>query len=135
MGLLDTANIGDIFERQLIISEDLMKKFSNISGDLNPLHTNEKFAKNKGFPGRVAYGNILNLMLSALVGMDLNNDSVMLLSQRIDYKKPVFLNDKIIATGTISVISKAVRVVELSIRFVNQEEVLVAKASCSFKCI
>ena len=74
-------------------------------------------------------------MLSALVGMDLNNDSVMLLSQRIDYKKPVFLNDKIIATGTISVISKAVRVVELSIRVVNQEEVLVAKGSCSFKCI
>jgi len=135
MGLLDTANVGDIFERQLIISEDLMKKFSNISGDLNPLHTNENFAKNKGFPGRVAYGNILNLMLSALVGMDLNNDSVMLLSQRIDYKKPVFLNDKIIATGTISVISKAVRVVELSMRFVNQEEVLVAKGSCSLKCI
>ena len=135
MGFLDTANVGDIFERQLIISEDLMKKFSNISGDLNPLHTNEKFAKNKGFPGRVAYGNILNLMLSALVGMDLNNDSVMLLSQRIDYKKPVFLNDKIIATGTISVISKAVRVVELSMRFVNQEEVLVAKGSCSLKCI
>ena len=135
MGLLDTANVGDIFERQLIISEDLMKKFSNISGDLNPLHTNETFAKNKGLPGIVSYGNILNLMLSALVGMDLNNDSVMLLSQRIDYKKPVFLNDKIIATGTISVISKAVRVVELSMRFVNQEEVLVAKGSCSFKGI
>ena len=61
MGLLDTANIGDIFERQLIISEDLMKKFSNISGALNPMHTNKKFAKNKSFPARVVYANILNL--------------------------------------------------------------------------
>ena len=59
MGLLDTANVGDIFERQLIISEDLMKKFSNISGDLNPLHTNEKFAKTKAVLAELHMGIFL----------------------------------------------------------------------------
>ena len=101
MGLLDTARVGDEIERQIIVSDGLMDDFSKISGDFNPLHTNEEFAKSKGFAGRVAHGNILNLMISSMVGMDLKDDNVMLLSQRVEYKKPMFIDDVITATGTI----------------------------------
>lgn len=37
------------------ITEEMMDKFRDISGDLNPLHTDANFAKGKGFPGRVTY--------------------------------------------------------------------------------
>ena len=134
MGLLD-ACIGDEFERQLVVSDSLMDDFSKISGDFNPLHTNEKFAKKKGFSGRIAYGTILNLMVSSILGMDLNDDNVMLLSQRIEYKKPIFIGDTITATGTISAISVAVKVVEFKFQFKNQNKALVAKGNSSLQCI
>ena len=34
--------------------------FQRCSEDMNPLHTDESFAREKGFPGCVMYGNILN---------------------------------------------------------------------------
>lgn len=135
MGLLDTARVGDKVERQLVVSEQLVNNFSTLSGDFNPLHTNDKFAKSKGFLGRVAHGSILNLMISSIVGMSLNDDNVMLLSQRTSHKKPIFIDDVITAIGTIFNISTSVGVIEMKLKFKNQNQVLVAQGSCSLKCL
>ena len=135
MGLLDTARVGDKVERQLVVSEQLVNNFSTLSGDFNPLHTNDKFAKSKGFLGRVAHGSILNLMISSIVGMSLNDDNVMLLSQRTSHKKPIFIDDVINAIGTIFNISTSVGVIEMKLKFKNQNQVLVAQGSCSLKCL
>ena len=48
------------------ITDDLLKKFEEISGDSNPLHVNKSYALERGFKDRVAYGNILGLMVSQL---------------------------------------------------------------------
>ena len=135
MGLLDTARVGDKVERQLVMSEQLVNNFSVLSGDFNPLHTNDKFAKSKGFPGRVVHGSILNLMISSIVGMSLNDDNVMLLSQRTSHQKPIFIDDIITAIGTIFTISTSVRVIEMQLKFKNQNQVLVAQGSCTLKCL
>ncbi len=135
MGLLDTARVGDKVERQLVVSEQLVNNFSVLSGDFNPLHTNDKFAKSKGFPGRVVHGSILNLMISSIVGMSLNDDNVMLLSQRTSHQKPIFIDDIITAIGTVFTISASVRVIEMQLKFKNQNQVLVAQGSCSLKCL
>lgn len=135
MGLLETVREGDQIQRQLKVSKELMSGFCDLSGDSNPLHVNDGFAKSKGFSGRVAYGNMLNLMISALVGMDLKDDNVMLFYQEIQYKKPVYINDLITAIGTISNISTSVGVIEIKLKFRNQADTLVAKGSCSLKCI
>jgi acyl dehydratase len=135
MGLLDTARVGDGVERLLVVSEQLVNNFSALSGDFNPLHTNDEFAKSKGFPGRVVHGSILNLMISSIVGMSLNDDNVMLLSQRTSHKKPIFIDDIITAIGTIITISPSVRVIEMQLKFKNQNQILVAQGSCSLKCL
>jgi len=135
MGLLDTTRVGDTVERQLVVSEQLVNNFSELSGDYNPLHTNDEFAKNKGFLGRVAHGCILTLMTSSIVGVSLNDDNVMLLSQRTSHKKPIFIDDVITAIGTIFNISTSVGVIELKLEFKNQNQVLVAQGSCSLKCL
>jgi 3-hydroxybutyryl-CoA dehydratase len=135
MGLLDTARVGDGVERLLVVSEQLVNNFSALSGDFNPLHTNDEFAKSKGFPSRVVHGSILNLMISSIVGMSLNDDNVMLLSQRTSHKKPIFIDDIITAIGTIITISPSVRVIEMQLKFKNQNQILVAQGSCSLKCL
>lgn len=51
------------------IGELKMKCFLDITGDLNPLHNDETFAKNKGFNGRVVYGLLNASFFSTLAGM------------------------------------------------------------------
>lgn len=64
---------------------------------MNPLHTDDSFAKEKGFPERVMYGNIINAFVSTLIGMCLPTPDVIIHSQEIQYKSPVFMNDVLTA--------------------------------------
>ena len=57
---------GQSFSRKLPISSSLMQAFAEASGDVHPLHVDEGFANERGFRGRVAYGNLLSLMISSI---------------------------------------------------------------------
>jgi 3-hydroxybutyryl-CoA dehydratase len=45
---------------QFVVTQEVYKAFQICSGDMNPLHTDLEFAKSKGFPECVMYGNIIN---------------------------------------------------------------------------
>lgn len=58
-------HIGDaIAERVFWIDRDLLKKYANASGDQNPIHQDEVFAKSVGLPDVIAHG----MLTMALVG-------------------------------------------------------------------
>ncbi len=48
-----------------------MQRFAELSGDLNPLHTDDEFARAKGFKGKVVYGALILAKVSELIGMRL----------------------------------------------------------------
>lgn len=125
------ANI-DLFENfekniSFKITEDIYKAFQECSSDLNPLHIDEEFARNKGFLGRVMYGNILNAFISYAIGMELPTVDVMLQLQDIQYKKPVYLRDKLTMNLKTEEIHEAVHVVVFTYKFTNEQNKLVAK--------
>lgn len=122
-----------VYSAKLLITEDLLEKFGTIAGDYNPLHTNEQYARGKGFKNRVAYGNILGLLISQLVGMHLWSENVMLISEKIDFRRPVYNGDCIIVTGRISQKSAVVNIIELSLVFTNNSEEIVASGKCQVR--
>jgi len=130
---------GKKYYRELIVTEDIMSGFKNISGDNNPLHVDENYAKSRGFEGKVAYGNILGAMVSALVGMSLGTEEVMLVSQSLNFRKPVFIGDKINLCATVSNISEAAGIIELSMNFTvtrkNGKNEKAASGKCQVKCL
>ena len=91
--------------------------FQRCSNDYNPLHTDEAFAKRKGFEGRVMYGNIINAFISHFVGMLLPYREVMILSQGINFHKPVYLNDEILLEAGIDNVSEAVNIINYKLKF------------------
>lgn len=117
------------FEKNIsfVVSEETYKTFQLCSKDLNPLHTDEKFAKEKGFSGCVMYGNILNAFISYAIGMELPTKDVMLQTQDIQYKKPVFLNDKLVLNLRTEEIHEGVHVVIFVYKFLNEQNKVVAK--------
>ena len=130
----DTIPDDSIYCTKIIITEELLNKFGDLAGDYNPLHVNETYAKKRGFKDRVAYGNILGLLVSQLVGMHLWSEEVMLVSQKINFKKPVYPGDVIELTGTIALKSAAVNIIELSLSFSNDAGEIVASGKCQVRC-
>ena len=115
------------YQHQFEVTPAVYNAFQLCSGDFNPLHTNEEFAKSKGFKECVMYGNILNGFVSYFVGMLLPTQDVIIHSQDIAYKNPVFMNDKLDFTAKVEDISEAVQAVVFKFAFRNESGKIVAK--------
>lgn len=49
-----------------MITEKMMEKFHDTCGDNNPLHVDDSFAKDKGFPDKVVYGMLMASLISKM---------------------------------------------------------------------
>lgn len=122
-------NLFENFEKNISfeVTEDIYRAFQKCSSDMNPLHTDEEFAKAKGFENRVMYGNILNAFISYAIGMELPTPDVMLQLQDIQYKKPVYLNSRLIMNLKTEEIHESVHVVVFAYKFTTEKGKVVAK--------
>jgi len=118
---------GASFKQVFIVSDKLYSGFIDLFNDKNPLHTDEQFAINKGFTGRVMHGNILNGFLSYFVGECLPVKNVIIHSQEIQYKLPVYLNDSLQFEAVISGVFESVSAVEFKFTFKNAALKVVSK--------
>lgn len=82
---------------RILTSEDI-KLFSTVSGDVNPAHLDEDYAKQDLFHGIVGHGMWLGGLISSVLGTLLPGPGTVYLEQDIKFKKPVRVNDKIIVT-------------------------------------
>lgn len=118
---------GDTFEHRFLVSEKVYNGFIEHFGDRNPLHTDEAFAVSHGFKGRVMHGNILNGFLSFFIGECLPDKNVIIHSQTIQYKNPVYLGDELVFVAKVSNVSEAVNSIEFSFTFRNAGQKVVSK--------
>ena len=119
--------IGEEFKRAFEVNAEHHKQFIALSNDNNPLHVNEEFAKSKGFVGRVMHGNILNSFLSFFIGECLPTKNVIIHSQEIIFKNPVYLNDSLSFIAKVSGVFESVNAVEFKYSFRNEDSKVVAK--------
>ncbi|KAA6323557.1 (R)-specific enoyl-CoA hydratase [termite gut metagenome] len=122
-------NIGKEYKETFILTERIYKAFQECSGDMNPLHTDEIFAKNKGFHDKVMYGNILNAFISYFIGECLSIKDIIIHSQEISYKKAVYLNDRLRLEAIVGGIYESVNAVVFKFKFINQHNEMVAKGN------
>jgi 3-hydroxybutyryl-CoA dehydratase len=127
--------LGKEFSRKFVVDRNIYQGFRDLFNDNNPLHTFDEFAKQHGFSEKVMYGNILNGFISFFVGECLPIKNVAILSQTIDYKSPVYLNDILDLHAKITNIVEAVNVVEFKFKFINQNQINVAKGNIQIKII
>lgn len=120
-------NIGDSFEENFIVSDEIYIGFIQIFNDTNPLHTIENFAIDKGFKGKVMHGNILNGFLSYFIGECLPTKNVIIHSQEIQFKNPVYLNDNLQFKAEIIGVYESVNTIEFRFDFKNESTKTVAK--------
>ncbi len=118
---------GQKFAETFTVSDNVYQGFIALFKDKNPLHTNERFASEKGFKEKVMHGNILNGFLSYFIGECLPVKDVIIHSQEIQFKNPVYLNDSLIFEATVSEIFESVNTIEFKFTFKNSSDKVVSK--------
>ena len=83
------------------ISDADVKVFAGISGDHNPVHLSEEYAKNSRFKNRIAHGLLTASFFSAIFGTKLPGEGCVYAGQNLQFKKPVYLGDTVVAKVTV----------------------------------
>jgi len=86
---------------QTVTDADI-KAFAGLSGDRNPIHLDEEYAKNSRYKKRIAHGLMTASYFSALFGTKIPGEGCVYVSQSLRFKRAVYLNDTIIATVTVT---------------------------------
>jgi len=79
------------------ITDADVKSFAGISGDRNPIHMDDSYAKNSRFKRRIAHGMISSSFFSALFGTKLPGAGCLYISQNLNFKKAVYIGDTVTA--------------------------------------
>lgn len=98
---------------ELWVDDEQMRRFAELSGDFNPLHTDEAFAKAKGFEGRVVYGALLLAKVSELIGMRLPGKDGVWARVEFDFLKPLYVNQSAELEARVASFSEATGLLEL----------------------
>ena len=83
------------------VSDADVKAFAGISGDHNPVHLSEEYAKNSRFKNRIAHGLLTASFFSAIFGTKLPGEGCVYAGQNLQFKKPVYLGDTVVAKVTV----------------------------------
>jgi 3-hydroxybutyryl-CoA dehydratase len=118
--LLMDLKLGDKFTTSRDVTDELIRKFADVSGDYNPIHLDEEFAKNTRFGKRIAHGMLSGAFISAVLGYELKERKIVYLSQTLKFTAPVFIGDTVTATATVINIREDKPIVTLETVCTNQ---------------
>jgi len=121
----DTASI-----TKTITDEDI-RKFADASGDHNPLHLDEEFAKTTRFGRRIAHGMLSASLISAVIAGDLPGEGSIYLAQTLQFVAPVFPDDIVTAKVTIVSQREDKPIVKLATLCTNQHGEVVVKGEAT----
>jgi len=100
----DEIQIGDAAEFAKTVTESDVYLYAGVTGDLNPAHINEAYAKETYFKTRIAHGMLSGGFISAVLGTKLPGPGTIYISQLLEFKAPVRINDTV--TARVEVIEK-----------------------------
>ncbi len=115
---------GETVRLAFTVSDGDMEAFAALSGDRNPLHCDEAFARSKGFPGRVVYGALLVAKISQVIGMELPGRDAVWTGLDIQFVAPLSIGEPAELEATVTRVSPAVRALELTLRIRAGEKVI-----------
>ena len=96
--------LGDKRSTTVQVTDKMIHQFAEMSGDFNPIHVDDEYAKNTRFGKRIAHGMISGALISRTLATELGRGGIYL-AQTLKFLKPVFIDDTI----TVELEVKAIR--------------------------
>lgn len=124
-------NVGDTAEIRKRITTADIESFAGVSGDYNPIHLDEEFAKSTRFGRRIAHGMLTASLISSVIANKLPGEGSIYLGQTLQFVAPVFLDDEITARVTVKQIREDKPIVKLETICVNQRDEIVIRGEAT----
>jgi len=119
---IEMLKTGDWAAFTKTISEADVYLFAGVTGDLNPAHVDETYARTTFFKTRIAHGMLLAGLISTVIGTQLPGPGTIYVRQELDFLAPVRFGDTITARAEVIEILSGKNRVRLKTTCVNQEE-------------
>lgn len=113
-------NVGATAEITKTIAESDIDAFAEVTGDRNPVHLDEEFAKTTRFGRRIAHGMLTASLISSVLANQLPGEGSVYLGQTLQFVAPVFPGDEITARVTVTDVRENRPIVKLETVCVNQ---------------
>lgn len=108
---------GQRFRYTQLVDDKLVLGFADLTGDHNPIHVDDAFARKTRFGQRIAHGGILFGMISKVLATDMPGVGTVYLCQSMNFRAPVFIGDMVTLEATISeILPKGVARVDVVIK-------------------
>ena len=124
-------NVGDTAEITKRITASDIEGFAGVSGDYNPIHLDEEFAKNTRFGRRIAHGMLTASLISSVIANKLPGEGSIYLGQTLQFVAPVFLDDEITARVTVKEIRENKPILKLETICANQRNEIVIRGEAT----
>jgi 3-hydroxybutyryl-CoA dehydratase len=98
---LEDLSVGMSESTTATITAEMIDTFADITGDHNPIHVDEDYAKTTQFGGRIAHGALSASFISAVLGNQLPGPGAIFVELNLRFRKPAMIGDKIIAVAEV----------------------------------
>lgn len=119
--------VGQRAQVRVAITEALLDRFAELSGDTNALHMSLEFARSAGFQRRVGHGVLSLAFVSRLIGMELPGEGALWRSLQVTWLVPVFPGDEVEIEAVVKSVSEAHATLVLTLVARNQANVVVLR--------
>ncbi|MCM2279468.1 MAG: MaoC family dehydratase [Oligoflexia bacterium] len=111
---MKTFKAGDRATLEIRISDEMVRGFAELTGDRNPVHLDAAYAATTPFKKRIAHGMLSASLISRMIASDLPGPGTIYLGQTIKFRKPVFVDETIRLTLTVTAIREDKNILTLS---------------------
>jgi len=126
---IEDFSVGMESTMEKVVTLEDIKKFADVSGDFNPVHLDDEFAKKTIFKGRIAHGFLTASFISTIIATELPGPGSIYLKQSLKFLAPVYINEKILIKVSIVEVNIEKRKLKLSTEcFKNKTLVLTGEA-------
>jgi 3-hydroxybutyryl-CoA dehydratase len=98
---LEDLSVGQSAELIRTVQAEDLVAFATVTGDDNPVHLDEDFAKTTSFGGRIAHGMLSAGYISAVIGTKLPGSGAIYLEQTLRFRRPVRIGDEVTARAEV----------------------------------
>ena len=122
---------GDSAEITKTIEQSDIDAFARVTGDHNPVHVDEEFAKTTRFGRRIAHGMLTASLISAVLANQLPGEGSVYLGQTLKFVAPVFPGDEVTARVVVKEVREDKPIVKLETTCVNQRGEVVIRGEAT----
>ena len=97
----DELSVGQSAETTHVVGAADVEAYAAVSGDVNPVHMDEAYARTTTFGGRIAHGMLAAAYISAVIGNQLPGPGAIYLSQSLRFRRPVKIGDLVVARAVV----------------------------------